>query len=111
MKSINRFLIDKGYSGNDEEISILKMVELVDEWQGDSQNITVKLIQFTKALSECMKENLRLESQLEKERGEEILRLKMNTVDHRDFPITCTRCGEKFENQLMAQGHRCNLKP
>ena len=73
MKSINRFLIDKGYSGNDEEISILKMVELVDEWQGDSQNITVKLIQFTKALSECMKENLRLESQLKESDRVEVM--------------------------------------
>ena len=30
----------------------------------DNQNITIKLIQFTKAISECMKENLRLQSQL-----------------------------------------------
>ena len=37
----------------------------------DSQNITIKLIQFTKALSECMDENLRLESQL-KEIDEEL---------------------------------------
>jgi hypothetical protein len=32
MESINRFLINKGYSANDEKITIGEMVELVDEW-------------------------------------------------------------------------------
>ena len=89
MKSINRFLIDKGYSGNDEEISILKMVELVDEWQGDSQNITIKLIQFTEAISECMNENLRLESQLEE----------------RENYKYCPYCGNKLEHQISTDAN------
>ena len=33
MISINRFLIRKGFKSNDEEITILQMVELVDQWQ------------------------------------------------------------------------------
>jgi hypothetical protein len=32
-KSINRFLIENGYANNNEEITIEKMVQLVDDWQ------------------------------------------------------------------------------
>ena len=46
-----------------------------------NQNITIKLIQFTKALSECINENLRLESQL------------------KGFKF-CPQCGDKLEHQI-----------
>jgi len=46
------------------------------------------------------------ESQL-KEKDDEILRLKSSVIDHRVLSVMCTHCGEQFENQLMAQGHRC----
>jgi hypothetical protein len=36
-KNINSFLIGKGYIKNDEQITVLKMVELVDEWQKQVQ--------------------------------------------------------------------------
>lgn len=32
MKSINRFLIERGVTNNDKEITILQMVQWVDDW-------------------------------------------------------------------------------
>ena len=37
-KSINRFLIEKGYKSNYEAVTILKMIELVDEWKAEEKN-------------------------------------------------------------------------
>lgn len=40
MKSINRFLIEKGIRSNTEEITILQMVQWVDEWQEELKQDT-----------------------------------------------------------------------
>ena len=52
MKSINKFLIDKGYHSNNERITILEMVKLVDEWQANE-------IIFAEAENKALKEALK----------------------------------------------------
>ncbi len=66
-KSINSFLIEKGYIKNDEQITVLKMVELVDEWQ-EQLNKEQKLHSVSKSVAKqyaefcvrCDREGLQL---------------------------------------------------
>ena len=76
----------------------------------DNQNITIKLIQFTKAISECMDENLRLQSQLKKERED----AKMKLIEYGTHKKDCQIVSAGF---LIAEEKRVctcglnNLKP
>jgi len=43
-KSINRFLIEKGIKSNAQKITILQMVQWVDEWQEEVKNCSIPVV-------------------------------------------------------------------